>query len=106
MGAVGKQSILISTKMQPSFATGRRPGLPGPPAAPGRCGGRGRGQGRCRDLLLLRRHCRLDPWEGEQAPADSGLSRAAKLGERRKGGEQELSSCCGQQERLFRPAKT
>lgn len=31
MGEVGKQSILISTKMQHSFATGRRPGLPGPP---------------------------------------------------------------------------
>lgn len=29
MGAVGKQSILISTKMQHSFASGRGPGLSG-----------------------------------------------------------------------------
>lgn len=35
MGEVGKQSILISTKMQHSFATGRRPGLPGPPGGGG-----------------------------------------------------------------------
>lgn len=101
MGAVGKQSILISTKMQHSFATGRRPG----PA--GRCGGRGRGQGlgRCRDLLPLHRHNRLETWEGVHAPAGSGLSGAAKLGDRRKGRGQERSNCCGQQENLFRPAQ-
>lgn len=45
MGAVGKRSILISTKIQHSFATGRRPGLPGPAAAPGGAAG-GAGQGR------------------------------------------------------------
>lgn len=98
MGAVGKRSILISTKMQHSFATGRRPG------PPGRCGGRGRGQGRCRELLLLRRHSRLQTWEGEQAPAGSGLG-AVKLGERRKGAEQERSNYCEEQENLFRPAQ-
>lgn len=68
--------------------------------------GRGQGQGRCRDLPRIRRHSRLQTWAGQQAPASSGLAAAAKLGERRKGGEQERSNCCGQQESLFRPART
>lgn len=43
MGAVGKQSILISTKMKHSFASGRSRGCP----APGRAvGGAGAGAGK------------------------------------------------------------